>query len=358
MLKTNASMLENNGISSSAPIGIIGAGSWGSALALIFARAGKRVRLWGHNPTHLQAIETSRMNARYLPGIIFPENIELTARLGDVVNSEVLFFVVPSQFFRSIATSLQGEMTSTRVPIMVSCTKGMEHSSGKLMSDILVEVIPTAPLAVLSGPNLAGDIARGLPAAGVLGGTDSSNLILLQSLFQQTHYRLYTSSDVAGIQLGGALKNIFAIASGVSDGLAMGENARAGLVTRALAEMTRLGVAMGGRPQTFSGLSGIGDLMATCFSRHSRNHQFGHELAQGKSPQEIERSMTMIAEGLLTARSAQESARKLGVHTPIIDGVVAILDQGQSPQEAMKELLRRRLRSQEDEFASINESHG
>jgi glycerol-3-phosphate dehydrogenase (NAD(P)+) len=335
-------------LSSPPSIGVIGAGSWGSALSLIFARAGKSVTLWGHNATHLNAIQKSRINARYLPGITFPENIHLTTSLGEVAQAEILFFAVPSKFFRAVAASLAANIDSSNTKKIVSCTKGIEPTSGKLMSEILTEMLPTASIAVLSGPNLAGDIARDLPAAGVLGGQNETDLALLQNIFHQTPYRAYTSSDVAGIQLGGALKNIFAIATGVSDGLGMGENARAGLVTRALAEMTRLGVAMGGRPQTFSGLSGIGDLMATCFSSQSRNYQVGWQLAQGKSPAQIEHSMTMIAEGLFTARSAQECARERGIEVPIIDEVVAVLDHGKSPQEAIKGLLGRRLRSEEE----------
>ena len=337
---------------SSPSISIIGAGSWGSALALMFARTGKHLTLWGHDSSYLEEIKASRINTRYLPGIEFPENIELTSHLAKAAEAEVLFFVVPSKFFRSLASTLAMHIPSPTQRVIVSCTKGLEHASGKLMSEILREFLPTASLAVLSGPNLAGDIARGLPAAGVLGAKEASTIALLQSLFLTTHYRLYTSSDVAGIELGGALKNIFAIATGVSDGLGMGENARAGLVTRALAEMIRLGVAMGGRPQTFSGLSGIGDLMATCFSAQSRNHQFGYQLAQGQSPGDIEHSMTMIAEGLFTARSAQACAQRLGVETPIIDAVVAVLTQGKSPQEAMKELMGRRLRAEEDLFVT------
>jgi glycerol-3-phosphate dehydrogenase (NAD(P)+) len=350
--------IPKNKIMSSSPsslsLSIIGAGSWGSALALIFARAGKSVTLWGHDARHLQALKESRLNARYLPGILFPENINCTTSLEKASEAEIIFFVIPSKFFRSVAHVLAPYMLSSSSKTLISCTKGIEPTSGKLMSDILGELIPTASIAVLSGPNLAGETARGLPAAGVLGSREESHLALLQPIFHQTQYRAYTSTDIAGIQLGGALKNIFAIATGVSDGLGMGENARAGLVTRALAEMTRLGVAMGGRPQTFNGLSGIGDLMATCFSPQSRNHQFGWQLAQGKSPLEIEHSMTMIAEGLFTARSAQECARKLSIDTPIIDEVVAVLDQGKSPQSAIKELLGRRLRSEEEGLKASN----
>lgn len=330
------------------PIAIIGAGSWGSALALLFAKAGKEVILWGHNPEHIRNLEQTRTNALYLPGISFPNTIHPTTDLAVAATAEIIFFVVPSQFLREMATSFSQVLNAQAHPILISCTKGIEYATGKLMSEILKELIPTASVAVLSGPNLAVDIAYGLPAAGVLGCQEKALLPSLQTIFSNTSYRAYTSDDIRGIQLGGALKNIFAIAAGVSDELGMGENARAGLVTRSLAEMTRLGVAMGGTRKTFSGLSGIGDLMATCFSSKSRNYQAGRELCHGKSSAEIQNAMTMVAEGFFTARSAQHCAQALQVETPIINEVVAVLDKGKSVQEAIKGLFGRRLRAEEE----------
>ncbi len=340
----------------SSSISILGAGSWGSALALLFARSGRSVQLWGHHPTHLQAIEKSRQNERYLPGITFPENIQITPHLSQAAEATTIFFAIPSKFFRSIATQLATAINPALAPTIISCTKGMELLSGKLMSDLLSEIIPQASLAVLSGPNLAAEIARGLPAAGVLASSEEATLASVQNIFYQTTYRVYTNSDVAGVQLGGALKNIFAIATGISDGLGMGENARAGLLTRALVEMTRLGVAMGGRPYTFSGLSGIGDLMATCLSAQSRNYQVGWKLAEGYCKSQIENSMTMIAEGLFTAQAAQQCARLRGVDIPIIDEVVAVLDHGKKPHEAIRELLGRRMRSEEEMLHELEKS--
>ncbi|MBX9742935.1 MAG: NAD(P)-dependent glycerol-3-phosphate dehydrogenase [Chthoniobacterales bacterium] len=337
-------------MSSQKKIGIIGAGSWGSALAVLLAKTGKEIILWGHHPEHIKSLQQARMSALYLPGISFPTTIHPTTDLAEVATAEIIFFVVPSKFLREVATSLSQVISSQAHPVLISCTKGIEYTTGKLMSEIIEELIPQASVAVLSGPNLAVDIARGLPAAGVLGCSEKALLPWLQEIFFNTSYRAYTSDDIRGIQLGGALKNIFAIAAGVSDELGMGENARAGLVTRSLAEMTRLGVAMGGVRKTFSGLSGIGDLMATCFSSKSRNYQAGRELCHGKSSVEILNSMTMIAEGFFTARSAQQCARALQVETPIIDEVVAVLDEGKKVQEAIKELFGRRLRSEAEEL--------
>lgn len=310
------------------------------------AQSGSSIKLWGHNPHHVEEIESSRLNPIYLPGIIFPKNIHLTSELEECTEAKVVFVVVPSKFLRNV-TAAFAKIAPHFSGLIISCTKGIEHGSGKLMSEILAELCPHATIAALSGPNLAGDIARGLPAAGVLACGESERHEELLSLFQGTSYRAYSSSDMRGIQLGGALKNIFAIAAAISDGLGMGENAKAGLVTRALAEMTRLGTAMGGDRKTFSGLSGVGDLMATCFSRHSRNYQAGLQLCQGKSSDDIQHSMVMVAEGLLTAQSAQTCAQKLDVEVPIIDAVVSLLHQKKTPREAMRELLGRRLKAEE-----------
>ena len=326
---------------------VLGTGSWGSALALTMAHEGHPIKLWGHNPQHVEEMKISRLNPAYLPGIIFPNNIHLTSDLAECAEAEVIFFVIPSKFSRSIAVALS-QASPHFAGTIISCTKGIEHQSGKLMSEVLAEILPHASMAVLSGPNLAGDIARGLPAAGVLGCEEPSLTTRLLSVFQETSYRAYSSSDIRGIQLGGALKNIFAIAAAVSDGLGMGENAKAGIVTRSLAEMTRLGTAMGGDRQTFSGLSGVGDLMVTCFSPHSRNYQAGLQLCRGKSASEIQHSMVMVAEGLPTAQSAQACAQKLDVEVPIIDAVVDLLHQKKTPQEAMYDLLQRKLRSEEE----------
>lgn len=324
---------------------VLGTGSWGSALALTIARRGLPIRLWGHNPHHVEEIKNSRLSPTYVPGIIFPKNIHLTNELTECADAEVIFFVVPSKFLKHVATAF-AKIVPHFSGTIISCTKGIEYGSGKLMSEILAELLPHASMAALSGPNLAGDIARGLPAAGVLGCEESKQHEALLSIFQETSYRAYSSSDIRGIQLGGALKNIFAIAAAISDGLGMGENAKAGLVTRALAEMTRLGTAMGGDRQTFSGLSGVGDLIATCFSVHSRNYQAGLQLCQGRSSDDIEGSMVMVAEGLSTAQSAQVCAQQLNVEVPIIDAVVDLLHQKKTAHEAMRELLGRRLKAE------------
>jgi glycerol-3-phosphate dehydrogenase (NAD(P)+) len=223
----------------------------------------------------------------------------------------------------------------------VSCTKGIEPESGKLMTQILEDELGLAEAAVLSGPNLAREVATGEPAAAVIGARDPGLQQLLQPLFSLPTFRAYTSDDSTGIQLGGALKNIYAIGAGCADGFRMGTNAKAGLVTRCLAEMMRLGVALGGKRETFSGLSGIGDLMVTCFGSQSRNRQFGERLGRGETRAEIEASTRTVAEGIPAALSAWQQAHRLGVDTPVIDGIHAVLYQDLPPREVMMGLLGR-----------------
>jgi glycerol-3-phosphate dehydrogenase (NAD(P)+) len=328
-------------------VGVIGAGGWGTALALLMGRGGQDVKLWGHDKGHLEEMRATRRNDKYLPGVELPVTIVPTENLAEAVSAEILFVAVPSQYLSGVCNRIRA-VASDRLPLLVSCTKGVEHSRGLLMSEVISECLPSARIAVLSGPNLAAEIAIGMPGAGVIGCEEHRASEEVQTLFAGTTFRAYTSLDVRGIQLGGALKNIFAIAAGVSDGIGLGENARAALVTRALVEMTRLGMAMGGRRETFGGLSGIGDLMVTCFSHRSRNHRVGFQLGQGESLASILDSMgSMVAEGIPTAASAQQAAKRLSVETPIIDEVAALLAGMKTPAEAMKSLMGRDLRAEE-----------
>ena len=330
---------------SASSVAVIGAGGWGTALALVMARRGLHVPLWGHDARHVEVMRCERANEKYLPGLTLPDGILPTSRLDECLDAKILFVAVPSKHLAEV-TGRIAETAGSRKPVLVSCTKGIERERGLLMSEVIAARFPGATIAVLSGPNLAGEIAKGIPAAGVIGCGERDALTSIQSLFEGTSFRAYTSGDLRGIQLGGALKNVFAIAAGVSDGLGLGENAKAALVTRSLAEMMRLGTAMGGERETFGGLSGIGDLMVTCFSERSRNHQVGFRLGQGETLAAITSSMAMVAEGVPTAASAHASARRLGVETPIIDEVHALLQGAKSPGEAMKALMNRQLKAE------------
>jgi glycerol-3-phosphate dehydrogenase (NAD(P)+) len=326
-------------------IGVIGAGGWGTALALLLAENRAQVRLWAHSSSVVDELVSSRTNEKYLSGVRLPPNVYATGNLSDALDADLALIVVPSKAIREVAEQI-GALKPDPKTVFVSCTKGMEHDTGKLMSQILEECLPTNRVAVLSGPNHAVEVAQRIPAAGVIGSVHADLLDPLQKTFSLPTFRAYTSDDVTGIQLGGALKNVFAIGAGVSDGFNMGDNAKAGFVTRALAEMTRLGVALGGRRETFFGLSGIGDLMVTCFSRHSRNRRVGERLGRGELPAQIQASMQMVAEGIPTALSAWQRAQKLGVEAPITAEVHAVLYLNKPPHEAMWELLGRPPRSE------------
>jgi glycerol-3-phosphate dehydrogenase (NAD(P)+) len=225
--------------------------------------------------------------------------------------------------------------------VLLSCTKGIEHGTGMRMSQILDEILPDHTAAVLSGPNLAVEVARELPMATVIGCEETECASELQTFLGSSRFRIYSSGEVTGIELGGALKNVFALPAGVSDGFGLGDNSKAALVTRSLAELLRLGTAMGGRASTFQGLSGAGDLIATCFSKHSRNRSVGERLGRGESLEQITSSMRMVAEGIPTAKSAYQCARQLDVETPIIDQVYAVVYEGKPPLQGLQELLQR-----------------
>ncbi len=323
-----------------ANIGIIGAGSWGTALALLLHGNKIPVTVWGHDADHVRGIAARRENSPYLPGIPLPETLRLTHELDDLRECDLLLVVTPSKAIREVSARLSASGVRDGA-VLLSCTKGVERGSGLRMSEVIGEHFPNHPLAVLSGPSHAEEVARMMPTCVVLGCGDSGIAQKLQRAFTAPFFRAYTSDDLAGVEFGGALKNIFALAAGASDGLRLGDNAKAALVTRALVELGRLGTALGGKRETFMGLSGVGDLMVTCFSQHSRNRAVGERLGRGERLADIVASMQMVAEGVPTTYSAFECARKLGVETPIIDQVKAILDGAVSPADAMARLLGR-----------------
>jgi len=321
-------------------IAIIGAGSWGTALAWLWGRNGRRIFLWGNNASRVARIQKARENQHYLPGLKLSDSVTVTHELHDCANADLIVFVTPSTALRGIARRLQGALRKDGA-VLLSCSKGIERRTGMRMSEILGEIFPQCRVAVLSGPNLAVEIIRGVPTATVIACPDADCATELQDALGSPHFRIYTNNDVTSVELGGALKNVFAIAAGASDGLGLGDNTKAALVTRSLAELIRLGNAMGGNFRTFYGLSGLGDLIATCFSKHSRNRRVGEYLGHGQTLQQITATMQMIAEGIPTTKSAYECARRLGIDTPIIDEVYAVLYQGKTPDQAMQELLER-----------------
>ena len=321
-------------------VGIVGAGSWGTALAVPLLANHLPVTLWGHDAEHIVRVAAARENAAYLPDVALPAELRLTHELDDLRGCDLVLLVTPSKAIREVASRLSTVGLSEETALL-SCTKGVERGSGLRMSQILAECFPRNPVGVLSGPSHAEEVARRMPTALVLGCSDTPLAKRLQRAFATPFFRAYTSDDVAGIELGGALKNIFALAAGVSDGLGLGDNSKAALVTRALTELSRLGTALGGRRETFQGLSGLGDLMVTCFSKHSRNRAVGERLGRGERLADIVASMNMVAEGVPTTYSAHEVAQRHGIETPIVTQIRALLDGTISPRAAMANLMGR-----------------
>jgi glycerol-3-phosphate dehydrogenase (NAD(P)+) len=319
---------------------VIGAGGWGTALALLWSKRGNAITLWGNDAARTAKLRETRENSEYLPGVRLPDSIQVTSDISDCASADLIVFVTPSVVLRSVASRL-GAAGVNSSAVLLSGTKGIEHGTGLRMTEVLNETLPGQTVAVLSGPNLAVEISRDLPTAAVLGCTNAQCAEELQSYLGSERFRIYSSDETIGIELGGALKNVFAIAAGASDGFRLGDNSKAALVTRSLAELLRLGTAMGGNPRTFYGLSGAGDLIATCFSQLSRNRRVGERLGRGETLAQISATTHMVAEGIPTAKSAFECARKLQIETPIIDQIYSVVHEGKRPDQAMQELLAR-----------------
>jgi len=325
---------------------IIGAGSWGTALAIVLAPRFQCIRLWSHEADLVERMVSTRLNDVFLPGFSLPLNVEPTANLGQALeNAGIVVGVMPSRFARS----LYAEMLPHLKPEMrfVSATKGLEQGTLLRMSEVTSQVIGAQfhpRVSVLSGPTFAREVARGEPTAVVIASTDQELAASIQREFSGPTFRLYANDDPVGVELGAALKNIIAIGAGICDGLGLGSNTIAALITRGLAEITRLAMALGGRPRTLSGLAGLGDLVLTCNGDLSRNRSVGIELAKGRTLPEIVNSMTMIAEGVETTAAACDLARKCQVSMPITEQMDAILRGRTAPQDAIRELMERELK--------------
>ncbi len=322
-------------------VAVLGAGSWGTALALQLARNNHVTRLWGHNPTHIQRLDEERENRRYLPGIAFPSNLSTEVDLAATVEAvDMVLIVVPSHTYGNILQRLKPYL---RPGLGIAwATKGLEHGSGCFLHAVTAQRLgPSHPAAVVSGPSFAKEVAQGLPTAITVAASDPGHARYVASLLHGASMRAYTSGDVIGVQLGGAVKNVLAIAAGVADGLGFGANARAALITRGLAEMVRLGAAAGGRRDTFMGLTGVGDLVLTCTDNQSRNRRFGLAIGQGQSAEQACTAIGQVVEGAATAREIMRLARQYGIEMPITEQVDNVLHQGQDPRRAVEALLAR-----------------
>lgn len=325
-------------------VGVVGAGSWGTTVAAL-AASNTPTTLWARRPELADQINREHVNGDYLPDFTLPEQLRATSSLKEAVSgADVLVMAVPSHGFRDVAAEAARHLRPW-VPI-VSLTKGLERSSRKRMSEVTRDEMPGHPVAVLTGPNLAKEILAGQPAASVVAIDNLDIAAELQRIFSRPSLRIYTNADVVGCEVGGVVKNVIAIAAGMAEGMGFGDNSRATLITRGLAEMTRLGVAMGGQPATFAGLAGMGDLIATCSSKQSRNTMVGFQLGEGKLIDEVLASMTMVAEGVKSSPSVLDLARRHGVEMPITEQVVAVCHQGRPAREALAALMQRSRKSE------------
>jgi glycerol-3-phosphate dehydrogenase (NAD(P)+) len=328
------------------PVAVLGAGSWGTALAILLARNGFRTLLWGHDPARVAQMARERRNQRYLPTVSLPDLVEPSEDLQQIAaESRRFLLVVPSHAFRSTLCVLRPLLP--RDAVVAWATKGLEPGSAKLLSQVITEELGAdVASGVISGPTFAREVAQGLPTGLAVASADSGVADEIASWLRSDRIRVYTNSDVVGVQLGGAIKNVIAIAAGISDGLGFGANARVALITRGLAELTRLGVALGGHAETFMGLAGVGDLVLTCTDDQSRNRRVGLGLGRGRSLAQILGELGQEAEGVSTAREVLALARQHHVDMPITEQTVRVLDGEASPQEAVEALLSREPRAE------------
>jgi glycerol-3-phosphate dehydrogenase (NAD(P)+) len=322
-------------------IAVLGDGGWGTTLAVLLSHKGFNTSLWGAFPDYASYLDKKRVNTKFLPGVRIPRQVMITHDLSAAVDGRDLVIVaIPSQYLRSVLGKLKNS-NYPRNAVYLSVTKGIEIKTLKRISELIKEELNVAKVAVLSGPTIAWEVAKGIPTTAVVASGSVALRKYLQAVFMTDRFRIYTNSDITGVELGGSLKNVIAIACGISDGLGFGTNTKAALLARGLAEITRLGKAMGARAGTFSGISGLGDLVTTCVSTHSRNRFVGEQIGKGKTLKQIKSHMEMVAEGVPTAKSAYELSLKYKVDMPITKEVYAVLYNNKSPIKAVRDLMAR-----------------
>ena len=329
-------------------IGVLGAGSWGTALAMLLAGNGHAVQLWTHRPSRAEEMTQARENSTYLPGLPFPDALEISANLADVLgHAEILLIVVPSHVFRQTLTAIKPLLQKKHK--LAWATKGLEPGSHKLLHQQVKEELGEAiGGAVVSGPTFAREVAQKLPGAVTVASKDAAFARQLAEALHADYFRAYTGSDIVGVEVGGAVKNVLAIAAGAADGLGFGANARAALIARGLAEVTRLGVALGAQTETFTGLTGLGDLVLTCTDNQSRNRRLGLAVGQGRDIQQAMKDIGQVVEGVNTSREVHTLAQSLGVDMPITEQICKVLHHGLSPKDAVQALMERAIRAEHD----------
>lgn len=321
-------------------IGIVGAGSWGTALAVLLANNGHDVTVWSYNSSEVLELSHSFENKRKLPGVIIPSSVSFTDDVAFAVkNKDVVITVVPSIHIKNTAKLIAPYISEEQV--IVNASKGIDSKTLMTISEQIQTEIPNVQVAVLSGPSHAEEVGKGLPTTCVIGAQNEPVAKALQEIFMSDVFRVYTSTDIVGIEVGASLKNVIALAAGIADGLGYGDNTKAALITRGIAEITRLGIKMGGKPETFAGLAGIGDLIVTCASQHSRNRRAGVLIGQGYSAEDAMKEVNMVVEGVYSARAALALARKYGESMPIVEQINEVLFNNKNPEVAVKELMLR-----------------
>jgi len=322
-------------------ISILGDGGWGTTLAILLHHKGFKVSLWGAFPDYVSYLDKKRINTKFLPKIKIPHGIDITSNLKDAVSDKgLIIFAIPSQYLRSVLKKIK-QSDCPRDAVYLSVIKGIERGSLKRMSEVIHNEMGNVALAVLSGPTIAHEVAKGIPTTAVIASHDKNLRKYLQGIFMTERFRVYTNEDVIGVELGGSLKNIIAIACGISDGLGFGTNAKAALLSRGLVEISRLGNAMGAKAGTFSGLTGLGDLVTTCVSPYSRNRFVGEQVGKGKSLKQVRARMQMVAEGVPTTQSAYALSLKYKVDMPITKEIYSVLYKNKSPERAVRDLMTR-----------------
>jgi len=321
-------------------ITILGDGGWGTALALVAQRNGHDTMLWGTFPEYVKVLEEKRENVKFLPGVPIPKEIRLTSKFDEAVSfGECILIAIPTKFVRNALFQLKKHDLGSK--ILVSVSKGIENKTLLMPSQIIRSQKPSASLVILSGPSHAEEVARGVPTCVVVASRDIDKVKTVQNMLMDERFRIYRSSDALGVEIGGALKNVIAIAGGICDGLNLGDNTKSALLARGLSEISRLGVKMGARRETFYGLSGVGDLITTCFSKFGRNRYVGEEIGRGKKMKEIIDSMEMVAEGVETARAAYDLSKKYEVEMPITEEVYRVLYEDKPAVRALENLMMR-----------------
>lgn len=324
-------------------IAVIGDGGWGTTASILLSNKGYDVTLWGAFPEYIKTIKKKRVNHKFLPDIEIPETIRLTATPSDIARNDIYVIAIPSKYLRKTLATFKNILFGK----VISLTKGIETETLKRPSSVISDVLGNKEITVLSGPSISFEVARNMPATVVAASLDMDFAEEAQEIFTTPTFRVYTSDDVIGVELGGALKNIIAIAAGICDGMGFGANTKAALLTRGLAEITRLGVKMGGRKETFFGLSGIGDIATTCMSVHSRNRWLGEEIGKGKKLEDVLEDTEMVVEGVTTSKAVYDLSKKFEVDMPITEKIYQVLYGNMKPKDAVKELMTRMPKKEE-----------